>query len=377
MHVKFLTDSSARASGAMFSKPLLEDIMVFVYPISAPRLFHTFFCPPLRIVALDKTGEPLFDEVVQPNRFVRLPACTYVLETDPQVQYQPYLEDILKDAKGFQLPQAGTWQAEVPVDALIFALLAEAVADLRRVRDARQRGIELEALPEHFQVWERGQIVSSAGFILDFSRGYDIPAGALRLSRSVLQAEQPHLDELFAASVAGVPWQREVGRECLRCGRGGQWRPILDIPAHTPVEVAWRALRPENFVPLCHRCVETIEFHHKPELRLALAAGLWGQRFEAFQRWHRALENQNLPEWDKLAYPLWPPEYGGETWETGSGALQDAEPRGAEGVCRNPEQIEALKRALFSKRIQKRHLEKTPLRNLLELGDYKLVGGNQ
>ena len=259
------------------------------------------------------------------------------------------------------------------MDSLIFALLAEAVSDLRRVRDAGLHGAGLESLRERFEVWERGQIASSAGFILDFSRAYDIPAGALRLSRSVLDVERPHLDELFAASVAGVPWRAEVEHACLRCGRGGYWRPILQAPAHTPAEIAWRYFRPENLVPLCHRCVDTLEFHHQAALRLDLAGGLWGKRFESLQRWHNDLENQRLPEWDKLAFPLWPEKYGGLTWASGSGALRHAEPRGPQGVYRSEAQIQALKRALFSKRIQKRHLANTPLVGLLESEDIHIL----
>jgi hypothetical protein len=373
MQVKFLVNSHERATGAMFEKNLQEMILVFVYPTPAPHLFHTFFCPNLRVVALNDKGQFLFDKVIPPNRFVRLPACTVVVESAPDVDIRPYLESILSTAFKEQLPQHGAWEAGVPVDSLIFALLAESVSDLRRVRDVGLNDRHLESIREHFDVWERGQIASSAGFILDFSRAYDIPSGALRLSRSVLEAERPHLDELFAASVAGVPWRTEVDHTCLRCGRGGYWRAILQSPIHASAETAWRYLRPENFVPLCHRCVDTLEFHHDAALRITLAEGLWGKRFEAFWHWHENLENRCLHEWDKLAFPLWPEEYGGITWASGSGALKHAEPRGPKGVYRTEAQIQTLKQALFSKRIQKRHLANTPLHGLLESEDITLL----
>ena len=377
MQVRFLIDSNQRASGAMFMLPLKEQLLVFVYPTPAPRLFHTFFCPPLRIIALDEDGHFLFDQVAPANRFIRLPACRIVLETDPVVQVEPYLESILGVVKrGFDLPQMGALQAGVRVDSLVFALLAEAVADLRRVKDAQQRGLRLDRLDQRFDAWERGQLANSAGFILDFSRGYSVPPGALRLSRSLLDAEEPHLDELFAASMAGTPWQHDLPRLCVRCGRGGQWRHALHTPASTPAESAWRYLRPENAVALCHRCVDTLDLHRQPETTIELAWGLWGPRFEALLQWHRAQAEGRLPVWDRLAHPLWPPEYGGDTWESGSGALEHAAPRGPEQVLRNAAHEQALRRILFSKRMLQRHLANTPLRHLLESGKNPSSGGN-
>jgi hypothetical protein len=377
MRVQFLIDSAQRSYGAMLSAPLTQDLLVFVYPEPAPRLFHTFFCPTLRVIALDDDGKFLFDQVIQPNRFVRLPACKVVLETDPIVDVQPYLESIVSVvAHGFDLPQRGAWDAGVPVDSLVFALLAEAVSDMRRVKDARIRNIRPKTLREQFQVWERGQIASSAGFLLDFSHGWQIPPGALRISRQVLTAEDPHLDELFAASVAGIPWHHEVQRDCLRCGRGGYWHPVLQAPENIPMETAWRYLRPENAVPLCHRCVETLDFLRQPDLRIDLVWGLWGKRFEALWQWHRALEQGCPPAWDKLTHPLWPAEFGGAIWAEGSGALKDAGPRGPEGVQRADAQIEALKRALFSKRMLQRHRDNTPLWRLLESGENTIIPGD-
>jgi hypothetical protein len=51
----------------------------------------------------------------------------------------------------------------------LFSLLAEAVADIRRIREVHQGVLRPEIQRRKFEAWERGQIVSSAGFILDFS----------------------------------------------------------------------------------------------------------------------------------------------------------------------------------------------------------------
>jgi len=74
MRLHFLVASWQRSWGAMFSKNLHEDILAFVYPEDAPRTFHTFFCPSLRIVALSADGRILFDKAVSSWRFVKLPS---------------------------------------------------------------------------------------------------------------------------------------------------------------------------------------------------------------------------------------------------------------------------------------------------------------
>ena len=103
-------------------------------------------------------------------------------------------------------------------------------------------------------------MVSSAGFLLDFSGAVNLPRGAVRLSRDVLEVEAPHMDELLAASVAGIPWRHEFPNGCMRCGKPGSWRSVLQAPQHAPLEVTWRYQRPENAVPLCHHCAETLNF---------------------------------------------------------------------------------------------------------------------
>ena len=123
MQLRFLITSDQRAMGAMFSRNLNEDILAFVYPTEAQRTFHTFFCPPLRIVALSADGEVLFNEVISKWQWVKLPACRYVIETGPKVDYCPYVNII--GSLSPDLPQHGAIDASVRMDSLLFALLSE------------------------------------------------------------------------------------------------------------------------------------------------------------------------------------------------------------------------------------------------------------
>jgi hypothetical protein len=364
MKLHFLITSAQRAWGAMFSGDLNDDVLAFVYPSDAPRTFHTFFCPPIRIVALSVEGQVLFDQVLTKWRFVPLPACRYVIETAPGTDYRPYISTL--SSLSIDLPQSGAMQPDLRLNGLVFALLAEAVADLRRIREAHGEEVRREVQRSRFEAWERGQIVSSAGFLLDFSGDWCLPEGAVKLSYSVLKAEEPYLDEIVAASVAGIPWRHEFPSHCLRCGKPASWRPILQPAVDVPVEMLWRYGRPENAVPICHHCAETLDLLRSESLQLDLVWGLWGPRFEALWRWHRALKNQHLPYWDPYTHPLWPREFGGNTWETGSGALEHAEPRPPQAVARESQHLAALRGALYGKRLRGRHCGEAPLQMLLD-----------
>jgi len=310
----------------------------------------------------------LFDQVLTKWRFVPLPACRYVIETAPGTDYRPYVSPVC--SLSIDLPQSGAMQPDLRMDSLVFALLAEAVADLRRIREAHGLEVQPEIQRSRFAAWERGQIVSSAGFLLDFSQDWCLPEGAVKLSYLVLKAEEPYLDEIVAASVAGIPWRHEFPSHCMRCGKPASWRPILQPSKQIPVEMLWRYGRPENAIPICHHCTETLDLLRSEALQLDLVWGLWGPRFEAFWRWHRALRNQHLPaSWDLYAYPLWPREYGGMTWESGSGGLQHAEPRPPQAVAREPQHLAALRGALYSKPFRGRQPGEAPLQQLL---DYRL-----
>jgi hypothetical protein len=363
MTLHFLVTSWQRSWGAMFSQSLQQDILAFVYPNEAPRTFHTFFCPPLRIVALDADGTILFNQIISSWRFVKLPACRYVIETDPKTDYTPHMNTILSFSP--TLPQFGALDANARFDSLLFAILAEAVADMRRIREAHGTNVQPEVHRKKFEAWERGQMVSSAGFLLDFSKAWSLPPNAVRLSYSILKAEEPYLDEIVAASVAGIPWKHEFPCHCIRCGKVGSWRSVLMPSPNAPVEITWRYQRPENSVPICHHCTETLEFLRNESLQIDLAWGLWGPRFEALWQWHKAVQENCLPAWDPYTYPLWPREFGGDTWETGSGALKYAEPRPPHNIARSELHDTALRRALFSKAFRGRQLGDAPLQKLL------------
>ena len=93
------------------------------------------------------------------------------------------------------------------------------------------------------------------------------------------------------------------------------------MPSTCPAESKWRYGRPENMVPLCRKCIGILGWQSRPKLRQRLAAILWRERFLAFQHWHEAFTQSSLPaNWDRLEYPLWPEDYGGESWEEGSSA---------------------------------------------------------
>ena len=233
---------------------------------------------------------------------------------------------------------------------LVLALFKEALADMRRVHEvhARRGTVQATVLQEKFAPWERGQLTHSASFLLDFSQLYDLPETALHLSWQVLEVEKDYLDELTAAAVAGVPWKAEFPICCLRCGNPkASWRPVLAPSSGLASESAWRYERPENHVPLCRRCAPWLKWGEREKLRLDLAQSLWGQRYEAFWAWHLAAGQGKLPEgWNRETHPLWPGSFGGDTWATGSGAFEHADPRPPAGVCHTSSHQMILSRIL-------------------------------
>ena len=325
MRIKTLTTPWQRSLGAMFHRRLGESVLLFAYPHPAPRLFHTFFCPPLRIIALDDVGEILFDQVPSPGQFVKLPTCRLVVETDPEHGLTPaFLRELTRDAQQLQVA-AGAWDVNASIDRLLFALIKEAVADMRRVHEAHARRGEVQpnVLREKFAPWERGQLTNSASFLQEFSYLYDLPETALHLSWQVMDAEMDCLAEITAASVAGIPWQGDFPIRCLRCGNPkASWRPVLAPSPGLASESAWRYERPENRVPLCRRCAPWLKWGEREKLRLNLAQSLWGQRYEAFGAWHRAAGQGKLPEdWNRETHPLWPQSFGGELLGNGKRGL--------------------------------------------------------
>src|SRR5688572_29732389 len=96
--VTWISSPNEEARGASQRASLGEEILVFVYPVSTRRVYSTFFCPALRIVAIDVEKQTaIFDKVVEPSRFVVLPPARLVLEMDPGVDYADVLPDILAE----------------------------------------------------------------------------------------------------------------------------------------------------------------------------------------------------------------------------------------------------------------------------------------
>ncbi len=240
MRIKKLTTPWQRSLGAMFRRHLGDTIFLFAYPHPAPRLFHTYFCPPLRILALDDDGKTLCEQVVSPGQFVRLPACRLIVEADPDHELTPaFLCELTKNVPKVRAA-IGAWDVNASIDRLLFALIKEAVADMRRVHEAHARNGEVnpDVLREKFAPWERGQLTNSASFLQEFSRLCDLPETALQLSWQVMDAEMGSLVEITAASVAGVPWQGDFPIQCLRCGNSkASWRLVLELSAWIGVRI--------------------------------------------------------------------------------------------------------------------------------------------
>lgn len=349
-----------RMIGAQFKGNLGKQILVFLYPHPAPHLFHTMWCPPLRVVVLDvenANGNVLFDQIVRPWSFIRLPAGRVILEMDPDDDYKDVLHEIVSTGTTLQNvldchSLIGGTDSNVSVGGLLFAMLADALRDLRGVKMTclDERGLlDPAKLVQHYPPWERGRILASAGFVLDFSpeTTWRIPEKVIPLSADVLKFENAYADELLAASNAAVPsWKSVLDPICIGCGDIGSWRPILPVDAVLPTEKSWRLLRPENNVPLCNYCEKRFKITQKADIRHNLAHAFWGARFEALNQWFN-LEmggGEDLPkQWDKAEYPLWPMELGGDTWETGSGAVKYVTPLWPKCVKRTEQHISFLK----------------------------------
>jgi hypothetical protein len=275
---------------------------------------------------------------------------------DPEDDYKDVLPEILFTVSTIQRIDShllfGGADSNVSVGQLLFALFTESLRDLRSVKNTclNEKGLlDPAKLVKRYSPWERGRILASAGFVLDFSGETDwlIPQGAIPLSADVLKYENQHAGELLAASHAAMPsWKAQLQPICLGCGQGGSWRPVIPDNASLPIEKSWRLLRPENNIPLCSCCAKRFKLTKDSDMRYNLARSFWGARFEALDRWFLAeVQGQRgLPsDWDKSQYPLWPRSYGGDTWETGSGAVRHVAPRWPRDVMRQKEHITYLK----------------------------------
>ena len=252
------------------------------------------------------------------------------------------------------------------LDRLLFPVLMGAVRDMRSLKAtcsllSLDGSIDYVAL-QQLSPERRGEFISAAGWVIGFvlATRLSIPRGVVRLSRKLIEVERqsPFYLELFAAAIAGESWRSEemegdAGRQmCIRCGKKASWLPVLNTPKKMPAELTWRMGRPENHIPMCGACRQKL-FQEDGDgkggrsRKVDLAWSLWGNRFEAYWDWYRAYENNGLPEdWDVIEYPLWPKEYGGNTWETGSGHIRDCAPRGPRGIIRSKNHQDALMRGL-------------------------------
>ena len=253
------------------------------------------------------------------------------------------------------------------MDRLIFQVLVGAVRDLRSLKDTKNLinedgGINMEAVRK-LSPERRGEFLSAAGWVVSFVplTNMALPREVIHLSRRVLNAEKqsPYYPELFAAAFAGQAWkardlQGDIGKQqrCIRCGRPATWIPVLPAQENMPAELAWRMGRPENHIPVCVNCREMLfrgNGHSESSRRkkIDLAWYLWGPRFEAFWAWYKGCAENNLPQdWDVFEFPLWPEDFGGKTWETGSGRYCHSAPRGPKGIVRTARHRQALKRGL-------------------------------
>jgi len=347
--------------GAQFRKSLNGEVLVFRYPYPAVRIFHTMWCPSLRVVVLDSdspSAAVMFDKVIKPWRFVSLPAGTLVLEMDPETDYRKVLPEITQASRSKpvisnDLPVGGT-DSSISVTHMLFAMFADALSDLRSVKSTcmNEKGLlDPNKLVARYAPWERGQILASAGFVLDFSpeTKWTLPRGVIPLSADLVKCENQYADDLLAASQGAVPsWRTNLKAQCLGCGGGGSWRFVLPTDPALPVEIAWRLLRPENNIPLCNRCAARFKVAKKANIRYELGSSFWGARFEALEKWYHAVlarDGSLTRDWNKGTHPLWPATYGGETWEAGSGAVMYIEPLWPLNVERAPDQINFLKHA--------------------------------
>ncbi len=303
-------------------------------------------------------SEVLFDQVVMPWRFVSLPAGRLVLEMDPESDYKNALPKITQTSRNMpvisnDLSVGGT-DSSISVTHMLFAMFADALSDLRSVKSTcmNQKGLlDPNKLVERYAPWERGQILASAGFVLDFSpeTKWTLPRGVIPLSADLVKYENQYADDLLAASQGAVPsWRTNLKALCLGCGGGGSWRSVLQTDPALPVEISWRLLRPENNIPLCNRCAARFKVAKKANIRYELGSSFWGARFEALEKWYSTVlggDRTLLRDWNMGTHPLWPAAYGGETWETGSGAVMHIEPLWPFNVKRATDQINFLKRA--------------------------------
>ena len=134
----------------------------------------------------------------------------------------------------------------VAINPILLRSLADAVDLMRYVVESSTLFLDGNIKSVSFQArlpaWKRGQIISSAAYIREMCNHgeWSIPRGAVDISGQLLDAEAAYREELEAASLAGIPWQRTLSpmlERCMRCGEKLPWRFVLKPPPKIPPEI--------------------------------------------------------------------------------------------------------------------------------------------
>jgi len=210
------------------------------------------------------------------------------------------------------------------VDDLIRAVYRQALLDLQPFV---QGGEVLPDVWHNAPVERRAKALSAALFVADYM---PFPA-SLRVIRrllSLLRGRDEAEELLLFAKYGEYPWRDEIEAVCFRCGRRPvTWRQIFTPPDNLPPAYRWRYDIPENHVPLCRTCGDQTFASADEEIRRLWGMAVWGERFDAWERLHRAFIHDNIPHWEKDTSPLWPPAFGGKDWASGQGILLPRYPR--------------------------------------------------
>lgn len=311
----------------------------FIYAFEAKRTFQTLRCPSIRIMAFSERGEKIFDKVITGLKFVKIPPTRLVIESHPDTDISALVEDIQR--LGVSEWVEAWHRKRMHVDGgttnkddgdVLYTLFREVL-----VNTAEDMKLGIDAMGGKYDkssgigIHRRAQMIDAAAYLLGVvdEVPFTIPPQAIEIANDILEHEKSRLiHEVRAAAIAGLPWMATRQGLCCLCNGLAWYRPVIEDP-ELPEEVAWRLQRPENHVLVCSPCFNSLvrSLDHK-KLLLAFAHLTWGVRFIALRKWYQGFTNDLLPpEWNMDDYPLWPKEYGGPTWMTGSGALQHCAPR--------------------------------------------------
>ena len=178
----------------------------------------------------------------------------------------------------------------VAINPILLRSLADVVDLMRYLVESStlylDRTINSGSLQARLPAWKPGQILNSAACIrelcIDGKRS--IPRDVVNISMQILEAVVAKREELAATSLAGIPWQGTFGNwleTCVRCGKLATWRFVMNPPPKMLVEIARWLARPENAVPICHKCIHITKINQIEHIRFDLAWGLWAARFKA------------------------------------------------------------------------------------------------